>query len=61
MIGNYITCEHGHKMFIVWVDERKRFAFTCDECEIITPVAQTIQGVIEIKLHEGALLGRKLS
>ncbi len=60
MIGAYITCVRGHKMVVVWVPDKNRYAFTCEECAIITPVVESIHGVIEIKLHKGATLGRRI-
>ena len=60
VISFYITCFKGHKMVVVWVPDKNCYAFTCEECEIITPVAESIHGVIEIILHEGATLGRRI-
>jgi hypothetical protein len=61
MKAQYVTCLEGHKMYVCWVEEKQRFAFTCEECHILTPSAQTIEGVIELTLHQGATLGRRVS
>lgn len=31
--ANYITCPKGHKVYVIWSSQFKKFAFTCDECE----------------------------
>jgi hypothetical protein len=54
--GNYCTCEKGHKIYVVWVEEKNQYAFTCDECKFMSPVVETIKGVVELKVHEGARL-----
>jgi hypothetical protein len=60
MKANYVTCTKGHKLYIVWVPDRQCYAFTCDECEIITPVAEAVNGVLEVLWHSGASLGRRI-
>ena len=49
-ICKYVTCPKGHKVFVIWSPERKRFAFTCDECEQHSEHAMSEHGFIEIKL-----------
>jgi hypothetical protein len=61
MKGHYVTCVQGHKMSIVWVPDKDCYAFTCEECNMITPVAETIHGVIEIKVYKDAHLGRRIT
>ena len=42
------TCPRGHKVRIVWVAEKGRFAFTCDECQETSPYAMCGDYWIEI-------------
>lgn len=44
--SNYITCPKGHKVFVVWIEEKNCFAFTCDECEQTSRVAISIKGFV---------------
>lgn len=47
-VANYVTCPKGHKVFVIWSDERQRFAFTCDECEQHSEIALSIHGYVKI-------------
>jgi hypothetical protein len=40
--ANYITCPKGHKVFVIWSKERKKFGFTCEECDEHSEVAISI-------------------
>lgn len=31
-VANYVTCPKGHKLFVIWSPQFKKYAFTCDEC-----------------------------
>lgn len=31
--ANYITCPKGHKVYVIWSPQFKKFGFTCDECQ----------------------------
>lgn len=31
-VANYITCVKGHKIYVIWSPQFKKFGFTCDEC-----------------------------
>lgn len=50
--ANYITCPKGHKVYVIWSAIRKRFAFTCDECNEHSDVAMSLQTghVIKVKI-----------
>lgn len=30
--ANYVTCPKGHKLFVIWSPQFKKFGFTCEEC-----------------------------
>jgi hypothetical protein len=47
--ANYVTCPEGHKIFVIWSDERQLFAFTCDECDTHSEVAASVHGPIRIQ------------
>lgn len=48
--ANYITCPQGHKVYVIWSDQRKTFGFTCDECGQHSERAISLHGLIEIRL-----------
>lgn len=37
--ANYVTCPQGHKIYVIWSPERRRFGFTCDVCNEHSEVA----------------------
>jgi hypothetical protein len=49
--ANYVTCPEGHKAFIVWLESKQCFAFTCDECLETSRKAMTGHGIISIKME----------
>ena len=50
--ANYITCPKGHKVFVIWSEERKKFGFTCEECDQHSEVAFSFMTghVVKIKI-----------
>jgi hypothetical protein len=48
--ANYVTCPKGHKIFVVWSEQLRKFGFTCDECEEHSLRAVSMHGTIEIRL-----------
>lgn len=30
--ANYITCPQGHRVYVIWSPQFKKFGFTCEEC-----------------------------
>lgn len=48
--ANYITCPKGHKIFVIWSDQRQTFGFTCDVCEQHSEVAVSAHGAVKIQL-----------
>ena len=54
--ANYVTCPNGHKIFVVWSDDRQCFAFTCDECQQHSMVAVSVHGTIEIRVVRGMMV-----
>ena len=50
--ANYVTCPKGHKVYVIWSALRKKFGFTCDECEEHSDVALSPMSghVIKIKI-----------
>lgn len=49
-VCNYVTCAQGHKMYVIWSPERKRFAFTCEECNVHSERAISLYGLIEVRI-----------
>jgi len=52
--ANYITCPRGHKVYVIWSDQKQCFGFTCDECDQHSLRAVSMHGVIEITVVRGA-------
>jgi REP element-mobilizing transposase RayT len=52
MIAQYVTCPKDHKVYVVWVPDKQRFGFTCDECEEISGTAISVAGQIRIQVIE---------
>lgn len=50
--ANYITCPKGHKVFVIWSPIRRKFGFTCDECDEHSDVAMSFETdrIIKIKV-----------
>lgn len=46
--ANYVTCPIGHKVYVIWSDQKQRFAFTCDECEQHSENAVSAHGTVEV-------------
>lgn len=53
--GDYIMCPKGHKMFVVWVPAKNQFAFTCDECLEISPLAASVHGTVGFRIVQGVV------
>jgi hypothetical protein len=48
--ANYITCPKGHKVYVIWSDQRQTFGFTCDVCQEHSEVAVSAHGAIKIEV-----------
>jgi hypothetical protein len=50
--ANYITCPNGHKVFVIWSSQFKKFAFTCDECEehSVRAISPMTGHVVEVRV-----------
>jgi len=52
--ANYITCQRGHKVFVIWDPQLKVFGFTCDVCDVHMLQAMSIEGLVKIvRVDEG--------
>jgi hypothetical protein len=49
-VANYVTCPKGHKVFVIWSDERQSFGFTCDTCQEHSEVAVSVHGAVKVEL-----------
>lgn len=49
-ICQYVTCPKGHKVFVVWSDEKQCFAFTCDDCDQHSLRAVSMHGTIQVAI-----------
>jgi len=49
-VCNYITCEKGHKVFVIWSESRQCFGFTCDECDQHSETAISMHGLVRCVL-----------
>lgn len=49
-----ITCRRMHRVFVVWVPEKKCFAFTCKECKETSPIAVSALGWVICILKPGS-------
>jgi hypothetical protein len=47
--ANYVTCPKGHKVYVIWSEQRQKFGFTCDECGEHSEVAISPKGAIRIQ------------
>jgi len=52
--AKYITCPNGHKVYVIWSDQRQSFGFTCDVCEQHSEVAVSAHGAIKIQIVQPA-------
>lgn len=50
--ANYVTCPHGHKLYVIWSPRFQRFGFTCDECEqhSVRAISPMTGHVVEVRI-----------
>jgi hypothetical protein len=40
----------GHKVFVIWSDEKQCFGFTCEECNEHSEAALSVHGLVKCEL-----------
>lgn len=48
--AQYVTCPKGHKVFVVWSNQRQVFGFTCDDCDEHSEIAVSVHGAVKVVL-----------